>query len=584
MPDVYQPRDDRIVRYKEFKKRAEKLSKMVKKGETQYSDTLIGVHNEVQRLEAINKAETDLAVFAYRYFSDQFNANNQAGNIIRNVSEDKPHESPEEIAPIHADMYSMLNDAATSGKGGNYCIASPRGHAKTQIAAVINAIHALVYRRKKYVLLLSETDSLSKKIVASIANQLKYNEKLREDFGVLLKVEKLQNRKDSDENFITSTGVLVEASSAGKSLRGKTHNGHRPDLIILDDVSSINNEATENLRTQLIEWFNAVVEPLGDESTDLFFVGTLVTQSGLLSHVLARKDFKKSFHKAIISHPSKRKLWNDYEEIYTTSDTLEPPKRFYAEHREEMEKGIKLAWPHRWTYRELLEIKINRGARAFASEYMNESLADDERIFSPDDYQYYRRPFEDNPDKIEYNGDYIRLRDLHIVGAWDVAMAGSKRSAENAFVTVGRDETTGRIYVLDVYATREPPSVFIREILNRMAEYRHDRVLVEGVGAYSEFHAQLQDAARVSGLISSRIELIKSHGRQSKESRIEQLEPVFANKTLILSERHPQLIEQLRGYGSRGNQLVDILDALAMATNNVKNKRKLSPMDKPPGF
>ncbi|MET3683647.1 putative phage terminase large subunit-like protein [Alkalibacillus flavidus] len=580
------PRQARDERLKMLRSRARDLAKIVKRGETQYEQTLRNVHAEIEKLADLNAAEDDVAVFAYRYFSDEQNPENGAENIIRNVAPDVPHEAIDEVAPIHADMYDMINKSVRSKRGGQYVIASPRGHAKTQIVAVINTLHALCYRRKRYALLLSETDSLSKKIVASIANQLKYNAKLRADFGELLHVEKLRNRKDSDEHFITTNGVLVEASSSGKQLRGKTHNGHRPDLIICDDLSSLNNEATENLRNQLREWFNTVVEPLGDESSDLFFIGTMVTQSGLLSHILSRKDFKRTFHKAIINEPKNKQLWADWENLYISEDDQRPADEFYEANRDAMEEGVLLAWPRRWTYLELMEIKINRGRRAFASEYMNESMADDEAVFKPDDYTYYRQPYPSRPNILEYDGKYVDVNKMRIVGAWDTALAGTHRSAQNAFVTIAKDDETGRMFVLDVLATHDQPREFIPQILQRIADYDHEIIFTEGIGAYREFGEQLADTARRNGFLTTQFKNITTHGRANKAGRIEELAPMFYNKSLILSEKHPQLIEQLRGYTGkkRATELVDILDALVMAASHVYKRKKLKPMAKPAGF
>jgi hypothetical protein len=119
------------------------------------------------------------------------------------------------------------------------------------------------FRRRKYVLIISETDSLSKKLIGWVNKQLKFNELLREDFGVLLHERNQQNEKDNEEAFITLSNTLIEASSSGKQLRGKRHGAVRPDLVIIDDPSSMNNEGTKEAREKLVHWFNSVVVPIG---------------------------------------------------------------------------------------------------------------------------------------------------------------------------------------------------------------------------------------------------------------------------------------------------------------------------------
>ncbi len=92
---------------------------------------------------------------------------------------------------------------------------------------------------------------------------MKFNGKLREDFGPMMHESASRNEKDNEEAFITTTNILIESSSSGKQLRGKRHGAVRPDLVIIDDPSSTNNEGTKEAREKLVHWFNSVVVPIG---------------------------------------------------------------------------------------------------------------------------------------------------------------------------------------------------------------------------------------------------------------------------------------------------------------------------------
>lgn len=579
---VFLAADERKARLKTLTKLARAAAVKLRKGEADNDDVLAlrEFDREITRLQAIDRGATDVAFFAYQYFSDGHNAANGAGNIIRNEEDGTPHEILEELAPIHADFYDICDKVATAPNGGNYVIAAPRGHAKTQVFSVILALHELCYRKRHYVLVLSETDSLSKKIIASIASQLKYNEKLRQDFGELLSPIANKNVKDNEEAFITATNVLVEASSAGKSLRGKSHLSYRPDLVLADDLSSMNNEGTEAQRLKLIDWWNSVIMPLPAKNAAIVFVGTKVTATGLLAHLLDRRDFDKVFHRAIIDPPANPQLWQDYVHLYVKEDDFRVVDEFYETHRAELEEGIVLAWPNRWTYRELMHVKVNVGARSFASEYMNESFSEDEQLFRVEEYEYYRSVNSSGQATIVYKDRHIPVKSLRLTGAWDVAMAQSQRSALNAFVTIGKEDKTGLIFVIDVYASREYPSDFIRAIMERVDVYGHDKVIVEGIGAYADFGRQLQEQMRIAGLLSTRIETVRTHGKLSKAQRIEMLEPMFANQTLILNVQHTVLLDQLRNYIPGTHSLVDAIDALQMAVEGGA-KRKAVIQDKP---
>jgi predicted phage terminase large subunit-like protein len=59
---------------------------------------------------------------------------------------------------------------------------------------------------------------------------------------------------------------------------------------------------------------------------------------------------------------------------------------------------------------------------------------------------------------------------------------------------------------------------------------------------------------------------VKSHN-SSKESRIESLEPILHNKTLILNDRHTMLLDQMAQYPFADHD--DCIDSLQMAVDNI---------------
>lgn len=564
---------ERRQRLKKVRQAIQALAKKAQRtGLTKVEQTqLYALDHERERLESIIKGEHDVAHFAYEYFSDERNPDNDAGNIIRHFSDEKPHESISEMAPIHRDMYDVC-DAITARKDKRFVIAAPRAHAKSSLISTIKSLHSLCYGHDDYILIISESDTLSKRLVASIANQLKYNSRLREDFGELLHVQSNKNERDNEDTFITAHKQLVEASSAGKSLRGKTFNGKRPTLCLCDDLSSLNNEATEEQRLKLIHWWNSVIEPLPAADGAIVFVGTKVTSTGLLSHLLDKRSYRKLFHTAIVNEPDNPHLWSDYLHLYNTPEaTDEQIDEFYNANQEALEEGVELAWPNMWTYRALMHKKAELGGRAFASEFMNQSFSSDEQHFSPEEYAYGRRVFDGqySLDAIDYDGKYYYLRDMDKVACWDPALAGNKRSALNAYVTLGRHRESGLVFVIDVYASRQVPSEFIMEILPRLVEYRPDRVVVEGIGAYRAYADQLADAMRVNGIYHTRMETIKTHGTKSKASRIESLEVPLANHALILNRDHKDVYSEMQNYP---NGVVDVLDAIEMAFSSAKKR------------
>lgn len=520
---------------------------------------------ELTKLKRVHRAEVDVAYFTYVYLSDQGNVGNE-DNVVRNNDDGTPHDPIDLIAPIHREFFDLCDHVNDKERNARLAIAAARGHSKSGMFSNAFPLHQVVFRRRKYVLIISETDSLSKKLIGWINKQLKFNALLREDFGELLHERNQQNEKDNEEAFITTSNTLVESSSSGKQLRGKRHGAVRPDLVIIDDPSSMNNEGTKEAREKLVHWFNSVVVPIGSKATAIVLVGTMVSATGLLNHVLKRKDFKSSFHGAVINEPTNPKLWDEYCELYARADSMEEVDEFYEANREQLEEGIELAWPWRWTYRALMHEKVNMGTRAYNSEYRNLAFSEDEQFFFPENYAKYHYYHESGRTFVVLDEKKIPLSDLHIVGAWDIAMGKNKRSDYNSVIIVGKHAPTGHIFVLDEHASKEPAHVYIDICIKKIKQFNVRMFNVETINAYHEFYRQLQEKARVEGVYKCRINDVKRQG-SSKEQRIESLEPILHNKTLVLNDRHMMLLDQMAQYPFGDHD--DSLDSLQMAVDNV---------------
>jgi predicted phage terminase large subunit-like protein len=531
---------------------------------------------ELKRLKRIHRAEVDVAYFTYEYASDVGNPPNE-DNIVRHAEDGTLHDDLADIAPIHREFFDLCDYVDHTERNARLAIAAARGHSKSGMFSNAFPLHQLAYRKRKYILVISETDGLAKKLIGWVNKQLKFNEKFRADFGPLLNEKNTQNERDNEESYITASNALVEASSSGKQLRGKRHGSRRPDLVIVDDPSSTNNEGTKEAREKLVHWFNSVVVPIGTQSTAIILVGTMVSATGLLNHVLKRKDFKASSHGAVGSEPDNPAAWDAYCELYARSEDIVEVDAYYEEHREELEAGVVLAWPWRWTYRALMHEKVNMGTRAYNSEFRNLAFSEDEQFFFPDNFGYYRYEYVDGRRFVVYEDMRIPFEDLTISGAWDIAQGKNARSCYNAVLTVGRYEKTGHIFVLDEYASKEQPHVYIDLITGKITEMRHHVFSVETINAQHEFYRQLQEALRKKGVTRTRLNDIKSH-KSSKEERMESLEPLCHNKTLVFNRSHTMLLDQMAQYPH--GDYVDSIDALQLAVENVARAKKVV-RDKP---
>lgn len=521
------------------------------------------------------RSEIDVLYFAYEYFSDERNPDND-NNLI-------PLGATLATAPaIHKELCDMLNRITFEEHDGKVCWSVPRGHAKSTYVSNIYPIHCCIFdgdtpHGRKYILIISETEDLAKKFIEYIKDQLKHNKKLREDFGELLSTKKFENEKDNASEFVTTKGTLVRAGSTGKALRGARNKAYRPDLVICDDLESMENTNTPELREKNLYWFNSVVSPVGEKGRTAFlYVGTMVHGQGLLPDVLTRIDYNSKIYSAIIDYPVREDLWQIYEEIL--NDKSDPNREdkadaFYYEHAEEMDEGVKTLWSERWTYRELMKEKSKIGSRAFSSEYLNLPADKDSMIFHDGIFTYY-----DENDLYDKDG---RPRPMEIFGFWDLAIKDKKRSDYNAVVIIGRDKVTGVMYVLESWSGRVPVHKALIKCLEIIEKWQPKIMGVETIQAQYELYRQLQEKMFKLGITYTRLKPINPKAK--KEERIEILEPLFETGFLRIKRTQRLLIEQLEQFPNGDHD--DLPDALASAVDLAgKHSRRRTHYRKPRGM
>lgn len=512
------------------------------------------LYEEIKERRALYRAIRgyyDVLYFAYEYFSDNRNPENETNLIPEGVTID---DAPE----FHEELCEKLDEVVhrpTKKIGW----AAPRGHAKSAYLTNIFPIHEVVYQNRRYIIIVSETASMSQTFIEYLKNTLKHNPKIVQDFGEVLSVNARLNEADNTEVFITHTDIKVQATSIGSQLRGSRFRNARPDLIILDDVESSKNTNTQDLREKNLHWFNSVIEPIGDpDRTAFIYMGTLVHGQGLLPNILSRPEYDSKIYSSILEEPERTDLWDKLQDMLSNPENpirLEDAEEFYEINRAEMDKGIKVLWETRFSYLDLMKKKVDVGTRAFASEYLNKPSDEESAIFV-EEY------LEDNTYKLSDVMPNNRVRgDLDVFGFWDIAMGKNKRSDYNAIVIIAKDRRTGVVYVLEAWAEKCRPHKAIEKSLELIRKYRPRTFGVETINAQYEFYRQIQKRANIEGIYGTRIKDVNPTA--NKEQRIEALEPLFEQGYIKILKTQRLLRDMLLQYPQ--HQHDDLPDALAGA-------------------
>ncbi len=119
-------------------------------------------------------------------------------------------------------------------------IAAPRGHAKSTAVTLGYGLATLLFRERKFMLLVSDTEAQASLFLGTFKQELQENAELVELFS-LKRNEKglVQFIKDTETDIIVECvdghRFRIIAKGAEQKLRGLIWNGSRPDIIMCDD-------------------------------------------------------------------------------------------------------------------------------------------------------------------------------------------------------------------------------------------------------------------------------------------------------------------------------------------------------------
>lgn len=551
-------RNARAARIALVEKRIDKLEKLREAGALLPSqiETLITDKKELIRLKRIHRGEYDVLYFGMEYFSEDGNPDNPDNLIPAGVNVGN-------AADFHKQLTDMLNDVTRGKVKRHIAWACPRGHAKTAWLSNIFLVHQVVYRLRKYIVLFSETTDTAGDFITWARYQLKLNEKLRQDFGELLHVQASRNELDNKYEFITNSGIKVEAKGLGTQVRGLRHGSTRPDLFILDDIESDESTSTPEQIAKAKAWFNDSMLPAIAKDGLVIYLGTILCFGSLLHYVLEeRKDFESRKFAAIKSFARRKDLWDRWREIYREdkAGAADRAREFFKKHEDEMLEGAEILWPGYWSYYELITIREERGTKSFNQEYQNNPTDEERQIFKP---EYFEQFFFDDDD--------LEALDTSNYGAVDIAM-GKEKGDYSVIVSGAVNNDTGTIYVYDAFMERCHPDVLIDEVVTHTFENEYEGLAVEAQAAQEFIADKMTDELQAKGYPAhTRLKHIKHRTR--KELRIEALLPDIQKGKIRFHRkfRNSPELEQFTMYPMHNHD--DFPDAVSMLTMVAKEKR-----------
>jgi predicted phage terminase large subunit-like protein len=476
---------------------------------------------------------------------------------------------------MHRERFALEKVPCTRARAGVKRVkAAPRGNAKSTIDGFVDLVHDIVYAFEWFILIISDTASLSTDRVKDIKAEIESNEFLRWVYGDL--VPKGDGVTWTQTELVTANGVKVLASSMGKSVRGIKNGAWRPTKVVLDDAEDSDNVRSPLQRKKAQDFLTKDILKVGASYTVYEFIGTVLHPESLLAKALAGAEgvggWTPSFYQAIEQWPERMDLWEQFGAIavdITNPDHEADALAFYEANRAEMDRGAKVLWPEHEPLVALMLMRFYDGLAAFNSEKQNQPYDPETQLWNYDEAGKFEivRDAAGVDWVVRSDGHRFRFDELEVFAFLDSAMAKTKGSDTAAIAVVGRHKPTKAapsFYVLEVWVKRKPPSVQIEALFDINDRWYPTKVGVEINGFQALLKGDINRIAQeraASGAQNWKIPIYGVTQHQNKLERISKLEPKVSHKWVWFANDLPtEAVDQLTQFPTHKND--DVPDAI----------------------
>jgi predicted phage terminase large subunit-like protein len=335
-------------------------------------------------------------------------------------------------------------------------IAAPRGHGKSTAVTYTYLLAEVLFRKSKYVLIVSDSFSQAGLFLGDVIKELRDNEDIHGLFG------NIEFTKSTEDDIICKFDdgytFRIQAKGSEQKLRGLKWLNRRPDLIICDDMESDEQVLNKDRREKFRRWFYSALIPCLSVTGKIRIVGTILHLDALLERLMPESQLSAGGSgrlKYLITEDLKQ--YTNYKTSWLSIK--------YRAHTDDFNK---ILWPDRWNKQALIERKAQytqQGlADAYSQEMLNIPLDDANSFFKKSDFL----PMKDED----------RKRNLNYYIAADLAISQKQYSDYSVFAVAGMDED-GRLQCVNVIRDRMDAMQIVETILALQRTYKPDLFGIE---------------------------------------------------------------------------------------------------------
>lgn len=432
-----------------------------------------------------------------------------------------PEEVRMEFSSLHHKIFSVV-DAKVKKKA----IAAPRGLGKTTIAK-IRACKAILFRETNFIIYLSNSATSAEEQTEHIKRMLNH-EIVINLFGEMKITNGPIKDSFSKKSWVAYGEIFILPRGAGQQVRGQNWMGHRPGLIIIDDLESTELVRSDDQRDKLKKWFYSDLmktESKYGDPAEFLYIDTIKHENSLLQGLIDSPEWKST--RLSICDEN----FNTYDPNYMTTEEI---KADYQEYKRQGETDL------------------------FYMELMNIPISLEDAIFKPEYFKY----FEEHGSKLkvyEKEISFISVKNLITFVIVDPAKTVKMQSAESAVITVSIHRSSGRIFIRDIFSGKVRPDELYDVMFNAVLMYNAMMLCVEVTGLNEFISQPIENQMRVRNIYPQFVQL---QAKGDKLKRIATLGPNYRLGYMFHNKNNCTPLEnQLQWFPK--SKLLDVVDATA---------------------
>ena len=329
-------------------------------------------------------------------------------------------------------------------------IAAPRGHAKSTAITHCYTLASVLFKDRRFVLIVSDTYEQAVLFLKDIATELDDNEDLQALFG------KMTFEKAAENDIIVKMEdghtFRIMAKGSEQKVRGLKWNAIRPDLIIGDDLENDEIVLNKERREKFKKWFTGALLPCRSDRGVVRIVGTILHMDSLLENLMPKRQ-------------NRRYVTETGLKVYYSRGHHAWHAVKYRAHNSDFSE---ILWPEKWP-RQRLEAERERyravgNPEGYSQEYLNEPIDDANAYFRKQDFL----PMTEE--------DFKKNKKIYM--AVDFAISTKEKSDFTVMVVGGLDDNNV-LHILDVLRERLDGEEIVRALFLLCDRYKPEMITLE---------------------------------------------------------------------------------------------------------